>query len=461
MFIPLKYKVAASIIIIMIVTLSFLSHYITRNVIMKDKREEFNKRAEVMALLIANLKITQIVDRKLSNRNIQSFINSSIKLNPDIAFILLYDRKGKVELGAINREIISKDAAEDINQLSNIVVGPRGRQRLKDIMIFTVDLQERSGLTGSVKVAFSTLPLNRRIMQVRVRIVIISVFACIVSLMAAFILSRRITRPIEVIADAMDFVAQGDLDQTVSFNRNDEIGDISRAFNAMTRGLQERERIKDTFSRYVTKQVAERILNDIDSINLEGEWRKVTVMFSDIRDFTSLSEKLHPKQVVEVLNMYFDKMIDVIFKYEGILDKFIGDSILALWGAPIEQKDQEWRAVRTGIEMFQQLRILNRELKFNGYPPLRMGIGINTGGVIAGNIGSIKKMEYTVIGDNVNVAQRIESYTKNIPDGCLLISHSTYMPIASRIKVERLTPIVVKGRKAPIQVYNVPLNKNA
>ncbi len=220
----------------------------------------------------------------------------------------------------------------------------------------------------------------------------------------------------------------------------------------MTQGLKEREWIKTTFARYVSHQVAEKILRDKEELDFDGELRNVTILFADIRGFTSLAETLGPREVVGLLNEYFSAMINVIFKYEGTLDKFVGDQVMALYGAPLNQDTPELRAVKTALEMQQAIAELNQRRARKNLPVSHIGIGINTGEVVAGNIGSEKRMEYTVIGDEVNIAERIEASALRDQ---ILISERTYQAIKSDVEVTPLQDTKVRGRREPVQVYSV------
>ncbi len=212
------------------------------------------------------------------------------------------------------------------------------------------------------------------------------------------------------------------------------------------------KRMKSTLTQYVSKEVAEQILND--EVSLQGKRQKATVLFSDIRNFTTLSEQSQPEEVVELLNEYFDIMIDVIFKYEGTLDKFIGDAIMAIFGAPIIHEDDPRRALQTAIEMIQNLKLFNDRRKNRGLSTIDIGIGINSGDVLAGNIGSEKRMEYTVIGDTVNLASRLEGLTKQFPHK-ILISESVYDEVKDQFDLEYLDVVNVKGKSIPVKIYGV------
>ncbi len=214
----------------------------------------------------------------------------------------------------------------------------------------------------------------------------------------------------------------------------------------------ERIRINNIFGKYVHPQVVERILNDKEGLNLGGIKKKVTILFVDIRGFTTLSEQLSPEVIVEMLNEYLDLTAKCIFKHNGTLDKFIGDSAMAIYNAPLDLEHHELAAIKTGIEIQESIRLLNENLKQKFNRTIDLGVGINTGHAIVGNIGSELRMEYTAIGDVVNTASRIEGTSKS---GQVLISEDTYEKTKQYIKAELLGEIKVKGKEKLIKIYNV------
>jgi adenylate cyclase len=228
-------------------------------------------------------------------------------------------------------------------------------------------------------------------------------------------------------------------------------------------------RIRSMFSSYVTERVVNELIKNPGMARLGGERREITVLFSDVRGFTSFSEKHSPEDVVSILNEYLGEMTDIVFKWEGTLDKFIGDAILAFWNAPMKQEDHAELAVKCALNMVNRLQQLQKRWQDEGKPALDCGIGINTGEVIVGNIGAEgKKMDYTVIGDHVNLGSRIESLTRKY-DTHIIISEYTLGKI--REKVERgglghiyiggLEKVIVKGKEKPVTLYELkPLPEN-
>jgi len=216
--------------------------------------------------------------------------------------------------------------------------------------------------------------------------------------------------------------------------------------------IEEEVQTRSALSRYLAPELVEQVVNKQLDLEMGGVIKKVTLLFSDIRGFTPMSERISAVEVVDTLNRYFEVMVDIIFKHGGMLDKFVGDEIMAVWGLPIEQPMDALKAVRAAIEMQVQLYLLNYKLRQEGREELSMGVGINSGDVVSGNMGSTKRTEYTVIGSTVNLAARIESLTKQHQ---VLISENTYREIQPYVRALELEPTTVKGIKGEIQVYLV------
>ena len=217
--------------------------------------------------------------------------------------------------------------------------------------------------------------------------------------------------------------------------------------------------VRDVFGRFVTDEVAEQLLDTPEGLKLGGEMRTVTVMMSDLRNFTPMSAKLNPDQVVALLNVYLSKMVDVIMKYGGTIDEFIGDAILVIFGAPITEGPEKdaARALACAVEMQLAMDEVNKMvaefgLKEKGIDDLGMGIGLNTGEVVVGNIGSEKRMKFSVVGSPVNLTARIESFTLA---GQILISGSTLKALSGRVRVDGRLRVKVKGLNHAVSIYEV------
>jgi adenylate cyclase len=220
----------------------------------------------------------------------------------------------------------------------------------------------------------------------------------------------------------------------------------------MVDGLKERDRLKTTMGKYMTASVIEHLMSG--KVQLGGETLPVTILFSDIRSFTTISEKMNAQELVGLLNEYFTEMVGIVMDNEGVVDKYIGDAIMAVFGAPVPKKNDAIHAVLAAVRMRVALKKLNARLAERGIPALRTGIGIHTGEVVAGNIGSERRMEYTVIGDAVNLASRLESNTKDLGVN-VLISEDTWKLVKDAVVARPVKEITVKGRKQPVMTYEV------
>ena len=272
------------------------------------------------------------------------------------------------------------------------------------------------------------------------------------ALIIVYFFSKTLTVPIRRLTEAANAIKQGQFAIGLQTKSRDEIGLLGEAMQDMARGLGEREKIKDAFGRFVNPEVAERALND--EALLGGEEKRCAILFSDIRGFTEMSEKLSPMEVVNFLNRYFQEMVNCVNLTHGIVDKFIGDAIMAHWGAFFSTGNDTENAVNAALLMRDALVELNKTADGHTRPFTRFGCGINTGMVVAGQIGSPERLEFTVIGDAVNLASRVESLNK--PLGAdILITEEAYRELGDRYVVEKMPAIKVKGKKEKQRIYAV------
>jgi class 3 adenylate cyclase/HAMP domain-containing protein len=290
------------------------------------------------------------------------------------------------------------------------------------------------------------------------------------SLALLLVLIRYITQPLgQVVGVMREIITTNDLSKRVALEYRDEIGELGHTFNLMTGELQKannqiksyafraviaqknEEKIRHIFQKYVPADVIEQFFKNPESM-LKGRKARLAVLFTDIRDFTAIAEPLPPEEVVESLNDYFGPMVDIIQGRQGIVDKYIGDAIMAFFGAPVEHADDALQAVYAGFDMLEALDAFNARQALHGRPPFRIGIGINYGEVTVGNIGSEKKMDYTVVGDGVNVASRLEGLTKlyRVP---FLVSESVRQRVENRVPCRLVDKVAVKGKKESTTVY--------
>ncbi|HWU85386.1 MAG TPA: adenylate/guanylate cyclase domain-containing protein [Rhodocyclaceae bacterium] len=280
--------------------------------------------------------------------------------------------------------------------------------------------------------------------------------AGVVFSLLALLFARAFVKPIRNLAAAAEAVRRGDYaNARATVFAEDEFGSLAHTFNTMVSGVQARERERDIFGRVVSPEVREKLL--AGELALGGENRRVSVLFSDIRDFTTLSERIGPQETVALLNEYLTAMTEAVRPWGGYVNNFIGDAIVVVFGAPTAHAEIEWSAVGAALDMRDRLTVLNAKRAELGDAPIHTGIGISTGKVVAGQVGSLERFLYTVIGDAVNVAARLESMTKEFADNPVLVNNQTYDGISHRtdLDIQDFGPRPVKGRREPVHVYGV------
>jgi adenylate cyclase len=277
----------------------------------------------------------------------------------------------------------------------------------------------------------------------------------LIAILFIWFFSKMITVPLQRLTAASAKISAGDYELTLPVKSRDEIGLLTESFVSMSRGLAERERLKTAFGRFTNRVVAERAVSG--DLALGGETKTATIFFSDIRSFTALSEKLKPSEVVEFLNDYMTRMVACVEKTGGVVDKFIGDAIMGVWGAPVStgSPDQDALAcVQTALLMRSALAEFNKDRAAAKKARIHIGCGINTGDVVAGQIGSSNRMEYTVIGDAVNLASRTEALNKPLGTDILITGH-TWNLLKDKLAVEEMPQVYVKGKRKPIRLFAV------
>ena len=217
---------------------------------------------------------------------------------------------------------------------------------------------------------------------------------------------------------------------------------------------KEKKKIRGAFQYYLTASVVEEMLKNPDKLKLGGEKKDLTVLFSDIRGFTSISERMTPEGLVKFLNEYLTRMTDIVFKYDGLLDKYMGDAIMAIWGAPLDQADHARRACLTSLDMVEELHRLQKKWNTEGMPPLNIGIGINAGPMVVGNMGSDRRFDYTVMGDSVNLGSRLEGLNKLYGTN-IIVSEMTFDRVREEFLGRQLDLVRVKGKDQPVKIYEL------
>lgn len=273
-------------------------------------------------------------------------------------------------------------------------------------------------------------------------------------------ISKKIVKPISILAQATEKVSQGKYEAAKLpkyVNHDDEISVLYHSFDRMVKSLKDREKIRGMLNKVVSKEIADEILKG--DIPLHGERRMISLLFSDIRGFTPFSESIEPEMLFQTMNDYLNMMCHIIDEKKGVVDKFVGDEIMALYGAPINLKDHAFEAVSTAVEMMKRLHVWNQERAQKGLTLIEIGIGVHTGEVLAGNVGADDRLNYTVLGANVNLAARLCSIAKPMQ---ILISENTFNEpfMKEHFSAHLIPQVSLKGIDHPVDCYDLKWDNN-
>jgi adenylate cyclase len=447
---PLKLKLSLLITSLLALTVVLVSTFLLRQQ-QKTLTAEITKRGLTIAQNLADSAKNPVLTEDELTLNL--LVKDAMK-DDDVAYVAIVDETGKVlahsEVGLVGRAF---ERAASLKPLgTGMLVQTYSVEGKGDLLDFSAPLTFRNVTVGALYLGFSQNSIAAALQKARSNAILISLGMVMIGIGGAVALASFLSAPILKLMEGTRAVAAGNFAISLPVPSRDEIGDLTQSFNQMAQSLREKDLIKRAFTRYVAREVVDEILKDPENLVLTGERRDVTVLFCDIRGFTSTSEKLTPEEVVTLLNTFYTLMIDTTFKEDGTLDKFLGDGVMAVFGAPIYHHDHSLRAIRTALAMQAGMRDLSARRATEGKPPIAVGIGINAGDAVAGTVGTEARMEYTVIGDSVNLAARLESNSKA---GQILISEQTYLKVQTGVDARSLGRIKVKGKEDEIGVYEV------
>jgi class 3 adenylate cyclase/HAMP domain-containing protein len=435
--------------------------------LLRFKQEELLSYASSQWSLLASNNLVGNEEFVAASKDaVQSFARNMVRSSTEV--ILAVDAGGNVVMTTGEIELTA-DEAQDLQTLlaekafgwQQLALG--GSERVVQVAPF-----EAFGwyilVTEQREAFYQTI--NQMYLQTGIILSVSSVLAMALLLVFSYLL----TQPLKNVVGAMrEIISTSDLSKRVEILYKDETGELGHTFNLMTSELDKandlvkgyalqavvaqhkEQKIRTMFQKYVPKAVIDQFFASPEQM-LKGEDRILALLFSDIRGFTTISEQLRPDEVVESLNAYFSLMVDIIMRNHGVVDKYMGDAIMAIYGAPERTRYEASEAVQSAFEMLEALQDFNKWQSEKGRPGFRIGIGINYGVVTVGNIGSEKKMDYTVIGDMVNIGSRLEGLTK-VYDQPLVISESVAKKIQDQFPCRMIDRVIVKGKTAGIGIY--------
>ncbi len=447
--IPIWLKLCVGALLIVSVTIVSFSFFI----ISKQKAQLFDQTVTVgtvsLNYFVNNARIALIDDDILS-------LNTLIKeatATKGLRYAVVTDKRGLIrahtDVDRIGTALaVPSPAAPPVSRgdiaYFSFVAGS-GEQMLN----LTRDVVFQEKIVGTVHVGVSLDFIEQLVEREKGSILVMTLVMMTVGLAIAVFLGIRFSRPISQLVAATEAIGKGDYRHRVELNRQDELGNLATAFNQMGEELFRHTLTRQSFGKYVGKDVLEMILADPEKMWLKGRKNDATILFADIRGFTAYAEEREPEAVVDMLNTYFEIATRAVMDYGGYVDKFIGDCVLGVFGVPVFRKDHVERAVRAALDLMDQLH----RQSIHGNPLLSsVGVGIHTGPIVSGNIGSQVKMEYTVIGDTVNLASRLSELAA---PGEVLVTDAVHNHLRALIRVEPAGARAIKGKIAPVEILRV------
>jgi class 3 adenylate cyclase len=441
-----RYKIAGTFVIILslaVVSLGVVT-FTRQNSLLRD---EMKSRASILANLLANVGKEGLLTKQ--EMPVYSTI-TDVQKRDGVVYAMVIDYEGRVF------------AHSDMSKKGSVLAGPEDKAALKaEALVFQetsfdgnpvldasipIVLTTKNLKLGVARIGLSERALNEAIDQQKIIYLWVALGFVVGGLIGSFALARVLTKGLNSLAEGMQVVARGDLRKLVPVQSNDEIGKLTNVFNQMILSLREKLLMEKYLSQSTVLSIQEH--RDVTKLRLGGERKYVTALFSDARGFTSLSEKMSPEDVVGIMNVYLNLQTTVIHNWGGIVDKFMGDEVMAIF----EGRGMEINAVRAAVEIQMFCTAMNAVRASAGEKQISIGIGLNSGDVVMGNMGSEDHMDYTVIGDNINVAARLCGIAQ---PGQVLVSKIVADEIGDRATWKELEPVMVKGRDHPIGIAEV------
>lgn len=475
----IRFKIVSVVLPLLVATLILAgasSYFVATNGItriardfLQFKAEELESYAEGQWLILEENNLTDRQEMVEATKvGVQSFARGLIRSDTELIFAV--DEAGEVQMATGEVPLTEEERAsvleletgdETTGELATMTIG--GTQRVAQGFSF-----EPYGWRVFLTEARDTF--FRDVDRITTQTIYIVAGASLLSVLLLLLFAQQLTRPLVKVRNTMrEIITSNDLSERVAVEYRDETGELAHTFNVMVGELekaynqiksyafqavlaQKKEaKIRNIFQRYVPQEVIDRFFEHPESM-LVGDNRVVSVLFSDIRSFTSISEGMMPDDLVNSLNAYFSIMVDIIMNHNGVVDKYIGDAIMAFFGAPVKREDDALQSVMAGIEMGESLDEFNRNQVAAGKPEFHIGIGLNYGVVTVGNIGTERKMDYTVIGDMVNLASRLEGLTKTYKQE-LIISESLQKKVKDHLPCRHIDRVAVKGKKTGTDIF--------
>jgi class 3 adenylate cyclase len=447
---PLKLKLSLVITVLVVSTIALVAAVLLHQE-QRTLTEEMTKRGLTIATGLAASAKSALPAKDEAALNL---LVKDLMGDPDVSYVIVVDHSGRIV------------AHHDLTLIGRPLERPAGLAPLGDTALVQSYTDPQRGPlidfaqplvfsripVGAVYLGFSRRPIEQALTRARNQTLLVSAVMVVIGLVGAVGLATLLSRPIHRLVDGTRAIAGGDYAVSLTVPSGDELGVLTESFNRMAKSLRDKHMIERAFSSYVAREVADAILKDPEHLVLAGERCDVSVLFCDLRGFTALAERMPPEQVVLLLNQFYTLAVDSTFKHGGTLDKFLGDGVMAIFGAPIRHPDHAAQAVRAAIAMRAAAEELSERRRREGRLPITVGIGVSAGEAVAGTMGTEDRMEYTVVGDSVNLAARLEAEAS---PGQILVSAATHARVSDLVRARSLGLLKLKGKEEPTEAYEV------
>jgi len=454
---PCKIRIPIAIKLALAITLLIVSGMATLGfIILENQKSVLTQQINDMGSAIARQFANSATEMVLSDDNLglQTLANSLVDKQ---------QIKGAIIISEKNEVLVSSGATPSLETIkdhigntdkAHIFEWSAFNQPPNTLICFDSPIKFKQLIAGHVLITFSKENMVQSLQKSRFVILMITALMTLIAIFLAFVMSRHLSKPIHNLVDASKAIGGGDYKFRLNERRNDEIGELACAFNQMAHGLLKKTQVEDAFSRYVSSNVAQKVLENLDEVELGGKHVSASVLFADIVGFTSISEKLPPDEIANILNEYFSYISDIAQLHNGHIDKFMGDCAMAVFGVPDFTTDHSFNAITCAVMIRETVNRLNEQRIKQNKIPIHFKIGVNTGVMVAGNLGSNDRMEYTVIGDPVNLASRLASIAES--DQIIILEEFYNQDnINQRILADKHKIIRVRGKQDAVSTWIV------
>ncbi len=441
-YFPVAWKMGLSISALILVGMTLLAFILLNNQLqrMRDQADSFGN---AIATQLAHTAREPLLaeDRFLLKVHINNLVRSD-----SIAGAALFNREGQaIDQAGVQPPASAPSAAE---------VRRWGGLEEEAMSTYFAPVRVNDNLAGSVAVTLSDRSITLARREVRNTLITATLAMGVLAIIASFLISRRLAQPIHNLLAATSAMRKGDLQYRIQERRNDEIGHLIEAYNGMAHGMLEKDQVERVLQRFVSPSVARKMMANLDQVTLGGRDVTATVVFADIVGFTRLSESLAPEAVADMLNVYFDAISAACDFYRGTIDKYMGDCAMIVFGVPEEDSEHLFHGLCCAVMIQRLVTRLNEYRDARGLTTVEFRIGMNSGAMLAGNLGSRERMQYTVVGDTVNLASRLS----NMAGAGEIIAASAMMAdpnIGSRVRATEYGAMRVRGRQEPVGTFRV------